>query len=173
MNKSPAHELRPGITNPELWYPDRSKKSEWNKIRKVVLERDKNTCQFCGHVAKKWMNVHHIKESEDNNPKNLITSCVACHAVLHLGNNMRLGILEVYKSEISQNEIVQLTREGIKRGESLETINKNLPINVGKYSPDSIEYVLSLLSKINNKERQNLRKPLCAVFVNLKRWQIE
>jgi 5-methylcytosine-specific restriction endonuclease McrA len=55
MKKTPAYELRPAITNPDLWYPERPPKGEWDKIRKVVLERDAYTCQFCGHIAKKYM----------------------------------------------------------------------------------------------------------------------
>ena len=53
-------ELRPGITNPDIWYPVRPPKSEWTKIRKTVLKRDKDVCQFCGHTAKKYMNIHHV-----------------------------------------------------------------------------------------------------------------
>ncbi|CDQ11743.1 protein of unknown function [Acidithiobacillus ferrivorans] len=27
--------LRPGVTNPSLWYPERPPKVQWDKIRKV------------------------------------------------------------------------------------------------------------------------------------------
>lgn len=30
----------------------------WKKVRKLVLERDKNTCQGCG--SKRWLQVHHL-----------------------------------------------------------------------------------------------------------------
>ena len=173
MIKQQAHELRPGITNPSLWYPDRPPKNEWNKIRKVVLERDKNTCQFCGHVAKKYMNIHHVNETGENNPDNLITCCVACHAVMHMGRNLSLGTIEIWQSEIQQVEIVQVTREGIKNGKTLEEINKALPLKKGPYEPSSIEYANSLIATIGDNPRATLEKPLCVVFVDLKRWQIE
>ncbi len=173
MEKSQIHELRPGITNPKLWYPERPPRNEWNKIRKIVLNRDKNTCQFCGHIAKKYMNVHHVSETNSNTPDNLITCCVACHAVMHMGRNLSLGIIEIWQSEIPQVEIVQITREGIKNGRTLKTINKALPLKKGPHNPASIEYANSLIPTIANKPRATLEKPLCAVFVNLKRWQIE
>lgn len=66
------HELRPGITNPQLWYPKRPAKSEWTRISKAVLEQDKNICQFCGHVATKYMNVHHVTDTS-NTLENLIS----------------------------------------------------------------------------------------------------
>ena len=173
MTKLQLHELRPGITNPDLWYPERPPKNEWNKIRKIVLERDNNTCQFCGHVAKKYMNIHHINETGENNPENLITCCVACHAVMHMGRNLSLGTIEIWQSEIPQVEIVQVTREGIKKGKTLKTINNALPLKKGSYEPDSIEYANSLVATIGDKPRAILEEPLCVVFVNLKRWQIE
>lgn len=173
MTKHQAHELRPGITNPGLWYPERPPKNEWNKIRKVVLERDKNTCQFCGHVAKKYMNIHHVNETGENNPDNLITCCVVCHAVMHMGRNLSLGTIEIWQSEIPQVEIVQVTRDGIKNGKTLKAINKALPLKKGPYESGSIEYANSLVATIGDNPRTTLEKPLCVVFVDLKRWQIE
>ena len=173
MNKNQLHELRPGITNPNLWFPERPDQTEWKKIRKIVLDRDKNTCQFCGHVAKKYMNVHHVDETGENKPDNLITCCVACHAVLHMGRNLSLGTIEIWSSEITQTEIVQVTRQGIKNDNSLASINKGLPLTKGPYKSDSIDYANSLVSVIGENARVSLEKPLCAVFVNLKRWQIE
>ena len=39
----------------------------WRKIRKVVLEKYKNTCQKCGRIPKNTTNldVHHIKRFRD------------------------------------------------------------------------------------------------------------
>lgn len=167
------HELRPGITNPNLWRPERPPKSQWDKIRKVVLGRDENTCQYCGHVAKKYMNVHHIDETGENEPNNLITCCVACHAVLHVGHNLVLGIIEVWKSEIPQLDIVKITREGVKNGKLLDEIKNSLPISEGNYPPASEKYANELILSIGDRARASLAEPLCAVFVNLNRWQIE
>ncbi len=165
--------LRPGITNPRLWSPERPPKSQWDKIRKIVLKRDDYTCSCCGHKAKKYMNIHHLEESDSNEPENLTTLCVACHAVLHMGRNLDLKIIEIWESEISQVEIIRHTREGIKNGKTLEDINSEFALNEGSYAPDSIEYANSLIPFIGDSPRAYLSEPLCAIFVGLKRWQIE
>ncbi|MEW6238829.1 MAG: HNH endonuclease [Candidatus Omnitrophota bacterium] len=165
--------LRPSITNPKLWNPERPPKNEWNKIRKEVLERDNYTCVFCGHTAAKNMNIHHINETKSCEPDNLVTICVACHAIQHIGRNLDLKTIEIWLSKISQVEIVRKTREGIKRGETLTTINKKLPLSRGPHSPDSILYANDLVFGIGDQPRAYLDEPLCVVFVNFKQWQIE
>lgn len=169
----PSINIRPTITNPSLWNPERPPKSQWNKIRKVVLERDNWTCAGCGHVAKKYMHVHHIGDSEDNSVDNLITLCVACHAILHIGRNLDLKTVEIWISEIPQVEIVRRTREGIRDGLTLETIKNSLPLSDGPYPPDSIIYAKNLVLQIGDEPEASLDEPLCAVFINFKQWQIE
>jgi hypothetical protein len=164
--------VRPGITNPRLWYPERPPDSEWRRIRKIVLERDNWTCAACGHRALKWMNVHHLEDSGDNSPENLAPLCVACHAVLHVGFSLMHGSIEVWESEISQVEIVQRTREGVKQGLKLAQIKAQLPLKPGKYPANSTQYANDLIEKIGSKPRAYLDEPLCALFVNLERWQI-
>jgi hypothetical protein len=164
--------LRPGIINPELWYSDCPAKNEWTRIRKEVLERDGNTCQFCSHTAAKYMNVHHISPGR-NDSNNLITCCVACHAVLHIGYNIRLHNIEIWNSEISQVEIVQITREGIENGDTLKEIKNRLPISQGEYPPKSIQYANSLIANMGERTRAELDEPLCVIFTGLKRWQVE
>lgn len=165
--------LRPGITNPRLWYPQRPPSAEWKRIRKIVMERDNWTCVCCDHRALKWMNAHHVAESNDHSPSNLVPVCVACHAVLHIGRSLAEGIVEVWKCEISQFEVVQRTREGIRQGLSLAEIKKELPISPGHYPPRSVAYANDLIDKIGDASRAYLDEPLCAVFVKLDRWQIE
>jgi hypothetical protein len=165
--------LRPGVTNPNLWYPERPPKSQWDSIRKVVLERDDYTCRACGHRALKYMNVHHINESGENTPENLITMCVACHAVLHIGRNLDLKVIEIWASEMTQVEIVQRSREGVKNGLPLLQINKALKLKRGTQSPDSLMYANELVHDMGETARAYLPEPLCAVFVNLNRWQLE
>ncbi|MDE2466037.1 MAG: HNH endonuclease [Alphaproteobacteria bacterium] len=138
-----------------------------------MLERDHNACQFCGHVARKYMNVHHLNESGENNPDNLITCCVACHAVLHVGRNLTLGVVEVWESKLSQVEIVRATREGVKSGKTLQAIKKTLKLKKGLYPPGSIEYANTIVASMGKSPRASLEEPLSAVFINLKRWQIE
>ena len=92
---------------------------------------------------------------------------------MHMGRNLSLHTIEIWKSEISQVLIVQVTREGVKNGKSLESIKKELPLKEGKYKPDSVEYANSLVATIGDNPRATLDKPLCAVFIDFKRWQIE
>jgi hypothetical protein len=165
--------LRPSVINPKLWYPERPSKTEWDRIRKIVLERDNFTCSYCGHRAIKYMNIHHLNETGESNPDNLATICVACHAVLHIGRNISMKIIEIWESQISQVEIVRRTREGIRAGETLEIINSKIEKNLGPYSPDSIEYANGLISLMGDRSRAFLKEPLSVIFVNLHRWQIE
>ncbi len=167
-------ELRPRIKNRDLWYPERLKKGKWNKIRKIVLERDDYTCFYCGHKAKKWMNVHHINHGDDNDIDNLITLCVACHAVLHIGRNAQLGIIQIWKCDIPQVEIVKQTRKAVRSGNSLSKFNRTLPIREGKYPPEmSVMYANNLIDPMDNSPNPCLPLPLCVIFVNLQRWQLE
>lgn len=165
--------LRPGITHPRLWRPERPPKSEWNRMRKIVLERDDWTCAACTHRALKLMNVHHLEDSGDNGPENLVPLCVACHCVLHVGRSLKYGMVEVWRSEISQVEIVQRTREGVRQGLTLGAIKLQLPLKRGKYPPDSTDYANDLIMKIGDEPRAYLAKPLCAVFVDMNRCQID
>jgi len=164
--------LRPGVTNRHLWYPERPPKAEWEKIRKVVLERDNWTCAGCEHRAFKWMNVHHLEDSGNNSPENLVALCVACHAVFHVGLNLMHKSVEVWESEISQVEIVQRTREGIRQGLTLEEIKAQLPLKLGKYPASSTRYANDLIGKMKDAPRAYLDEPLCVVFVNFTKWQI-
>ena len=169
----PEFELRPGVSNINQWYPERPKWSVWNKTRKIVLERDNYSCISCGHRAFKWMHVHHIEESDSNDPKDLATMCVACHAVMHIGLNLSYGVIEIWKSPITQVEIVRRTRDGIRHGKTLQEINSEFNLKRGKRDPNSCEWANSLLKSMEYDPRAELKKPLCAVFCNLKKWQID
>jgi RNA-directed DNA polymerase len=57
-----------------------SRHAEWQELRRHILERDKYTCQHCGH--KQNLEVHHIlsrREQGTDDPANLITLCEDCH----------------------------------------------------------------------------------------------
>lgn len=171
--KATGFVLRPGVTNPGLWYPERPAESEWDRIRKAVLERDNYTCAGCGHRALKFMNVHHIEESGSNAIENLTTICVACHAVLHIGHNIDYGAIEIWQSQVSQPEIVRRTRQGIKEGRSFAQINKQFKLKRGAHPPKSLEWANELVRSMGRAPRAYLPEPLCAVFVKLSRWQLE
>ena len=121
----------------------------------------------------KWMHIHHLAESENDEPENLCTLCVACHSVMHLGRNLSLGAIEIWKSPLSQVEIVRRTREGIRNGLSLADVNATFRLKRGKYPPDSVEWANKLLVEMQADARAELPTPLCAVFVEFQRWQIE
>lgn len=165
-------ELRPSVVNPELWYPDRSDRTTWNKVRRAVLEQWDYTCRFCGHRALKHMQIHHLYLHRKRRPI-LVPVCLACHAVLHIGLSLMFGAVEVWKSRISQREIILRTRQGIREGKSLRQIKKTLPISRGLLSPKSVEWANQLEAKIGRRPIISLERPHCAVFVKLKKWQLE
>ncbi|GAK34399.1 hypothetical protein AQ1_02297 [alpha proteobacterium Q-1] len=165
-------DLRPAITNPALWWPKRPPRAEWNRIRRTVLERDDYTCSTCEHRAIKNMHVHHLAHSDDNAIDNLITICVACHAVLHFGRSITLGVIEIWNCPLPQAEIVQQTRMGIARGLSLETIKQDLQLGLGPHPPASDLYANELIEGMGSAPRAYLPEPLKAIFVSLKQWQI-
>jgi len=163
--------LRPGIKNPLFWREEPLVRAKWDKIRKPILERDNYTCRYCGHFAQIHQIVHHLKADNDHSSKNLVTCCVACHAVQHIGRNLGLGCIEIWESPHSQVEIVRLTREGVKKKKTLSQIKKTLKLKRGQYPATSVQYANSLLKK-SKQPNFYLSEPLVAVFVRLKRWQV-
>jgi hypothetical protein len=164
--------LRPSIINPDLWFPERNK-SEWNRIRKSVLLRDDYTCQGCGHRALKWMHVHHVEDSANDDPANLVTLCVACHHVMHIGRSLMDERVEIWECDLSQAEIVRQTREGVRRGLSFEEIKKKFKLRPGKYEPTSLDCANTLIEEMGDDPRAYLPELLRAIFIRGSRWQLE
>lgn len=53
--------------------------------RPRILERDRNTCQYCGFKSSK-SEVHHENDDHtDNRDENRVTACPLCHGVFHIG----------------------------------------------------------------------------------------
>lgn len=165
--------LRPGITNPTLWYPDRPAEEEWQRIRQIVLARDDHACAGCGHRALRGMHVHHLAGSSDHCPHNLAPVCAACHAVLHIGHSLGKRAIEIWRCDFPQREIVQTTRECIRLGLSLAEIKDGLSKAKGPYPPSSVQYANELIEKMGDAPRAYLDEPLCAIFVRFADWQIE
>jgi hypothetical protein len=165
--------LRPGVTNMNQWQSFERKQGVAAPVRKAVLARDDYTCVSCGHRAEKWMHIHHLEESGSDDLNNLCTLCVACHAVTHMGLSLQHGSIEIWKSSIPQVEIVRKTREGVKRGLSLSEINASFGLKNGERAPNSVEWANELLREMGAAPRAELPAPHCAVFVDLKRWQLE
>lgn len=60
--------------------------SEFQLVRKKVLERDEFSCRFCAFKAPKYQEVHHLNDDHsDNRPQNLVTACIYCHLCAHIG----------------------------------------------------------------------------------------
>lgn len=72
--------------------------TEWQTLRRKILERDDYTCKRCGHKSGPYadddgrvLQAHHIhKRSEggSDDPDNLITLCRPCHGVQHPDNEV-------------------------------------------------------------------------------------
>jgi 5-methylcytosine-specific restriction endonuclease McrA len=65
-------------------YRPKPDKANWFSIKEFINERDNYCCQKCNSDGK--LNVHHIKllcDGGTNDPKNLITLCLKCHAKEH------------------------------------------------------------------------------------------
>ena len=71
-----------------------------NSLKLKIVSRDKFTCQCCGFNLKEclktktievdsyiqFLDIHHIDDDhQNNNPENLLTACLFCHAVFHSG----------------------------------------------------------------------------------------
>ena len=99
----------------EAWREDgqwESSRVSWRSTRLEILERDQNTCRYCGFVATKFQEVHHIDDDHDNNVEsNLLTVCSFCHGCHHIGltGMLRRGTL-VHLPEISQQDVHWMVR---------------------------------------------------------------
>jgi len=88
-------ELRPLVLSCKVknWRMDDAASEEadagFQQVKKKVRERDRHTCKFCGFRQQKadyYMQVHHLDDDHHNNSMdNLITACMHCHAVQHIG----------------------------------------------------------------------------------------
>ena len=176
MSKTKLRPLRPTVTHPLLWNPSRPTQTAWQKTRTRVLERDNNTCQYCGHWSWHQMHVHHFSNSNTSRISSLATTCVACHAVLHIGRNLALRKVQIWKSALSQVEIVRRTRIGITDGKTLKEIKHDLSLTKPGLLPcSSILWARALTLQATELDEPTaaLPEPYCAVFVDFTKWQIE
>lgn len=86
--------------------------AEFQRVRKKALERDKNSCRFCGFTSLSYQEVHHLNDDHsDNRLDNLVTACSFCHMVQHIGlagKNKEASL--VWLPEISQGDLNHLVR---------------------------------------------------------------
>ena len=109
--------MKPLVLGYDLsWRTDEDKKfmktSEWKNIRKKILERDDNTCQYCGVRRETFMQINHVSGNpKDHSDENLEVICSACHKITHSGLwAVIFKTLDVYEeSKYNQNDIVRIT----------------------------------------------------------------
>lgn len=81
--------------------------AEFKTVKRKVRERDQHRCRFCGFKQVKadyYMQVHHRNDDHhDNRPENLVTACMHCHAVQHIGLwGLQGEAVLVYLPEVDQ-----------------------------------------------------------------------
>ena len=170
--------LIPGIKNPEYWYPERPSQSDWRRIRKAVLERDKGRCRYCGHKGESHMHAHHLRAGDDDRLSNLVTCCGPCHVVQHIGLNLSFGLIEIWEGRVSQVTIIRETRKRVKKGMSLRAIKRYLVsrygLKKGVYPVRSVEYANMLIPNRKSKAFSfSLPTRYKVIFIGIKRWNIE
>ena len=134
------YELKLSYAEPKYWWNRTLSvdSKEWKDLRRVILERDNWTCNFCGIRLAKYLIVDHIDGNATNNDlSNLRLNCPACDRIRHCGlaglnKEVITGI-----SQLSQLEIVRRTVECyLKTGKVVDprVIDPNVT-NLGLYLP--------------------------------------
>lgn len=81
--------------------------------RKLRLDKDKHTCQFCGLRSAK-NEVHHLDDDHENHHEaNLVTACVLCHMCFHIafaGIQKRAKLIYLPDVSLTQAGLNQLVR---------------------------------------------------------------
>lgn len=102
-------------------------------LRKAVLVRDDNTCQCCGLTGQEYtevFDIHHIVEvylGGSDDIDNLITTCVICHKLIHLGARGELFIRpsdEMTEEEKTKFKKILALSNVIRRGMAQKNMKK-------------------------------------------------
>ena len=54
-------------------------KHAWKQIRSFILQRDNNTCHYCGKPANTVDHVIPVSQGGDNDYNNLVAACAHCN----------------------------------------------------------------------------------------------
>ena len=102
------------------------------EIKQKILQRDDNTCAFCGFKSAKYKDVAALDNNILNAKiDNLVSACIFCHQCFDLEKvaQMRSGVL-VWMPEISQTQLHHLARAiyvaRISQGSMADTAKKTL-----------------------------------------------
>ena len=131
------------------------KSAEWKRIRKIILERDNYTCQYCGIQRKEHMQINHINGNPKNNDhENLEVICSSCHKITHSGLWAQIFmILDVYEeSKYNQNDIVRITGEMRNEGKSDEEIIKHLELKRKVPWEEDLEFLAKRFGFITSRK---------------------
>ena len=60
--------------------------AKFGEIRETILGRDARRCRYCGFIANRYQEIHHVNgDHDDNTPDNLVCACPFCHGTQHVG----------------------------------------------------------------------------------------
>ena len=171
--------LRPSVMTTREWYKREERDPVlWEQLRAQVRERDDNTCVYCGHHARKFMQVNHIGAEDDHRPENLELVCKPCHDVLHMGASSLAGVVSVVNSFADQTQIVRRTRALVRAGFGWPEIETSVqdeflaPAGRLYTQEESIEFANALLGAIPlDRYRGYLSPGLALVFHEAGPWQ--
>jgi len=130
------------------------KRVEWKKIRTKILQRDDNTCQYCGYRNEKGMHVNHIDGNpKDHSEENLEVICTACHKITHSGLwAVKFGTIDVYEeSKYTQSDIVRITGEMRDQKKSDEEIIEFLGLKKKVMWQQDFEYLKTKFGFITSR----------------------
>jgi hypothetical protein len=106
---------------------------EWKSIRKMILDRDENTCVLCGFRSARYLEVHHkYGEWEKDELDGLVTLCPFCHACHHVGlaGLREAGVLYVMPERADetggtlQTQMNRILLESVRRTKDLNEFYK-------------------------------------------------
>ncbi len=106
--------------------------------RRQALDRDRHSCRFCGFTQKPsqatpdanfYMQVHHIDDNHNNSElSNLVTACMHCHAVQHIGlYGSKYGAKLIWLPEMTQADLHHLLRVILVAKRFFTTLPDNTP----------------------------------------------
>ncbi len=169
VHSMPIHrKLYPTFNNPEKWRKPWQKRFPGkfaSENREKILQRNSNTCVYCGFKAEKYMMAHHINDDpNDYSIENLETICPMCNLILHSGQGVVIqGIVDLYeKSNFSQEDVIRITRQLRAMDKDDDFIIKKLGLaNKVEFKQDII-YLKSLYGFISSRrsKEEMIRKSL-------------